>query len=128
MWRRDGGCPPPKNPHIPNTPTEWVQYAVNASARPVLATLLLRLAGVINSAELSRLRTLFAEMDCDGDGIITGAQLASGLASLGSQLSDTDMAEFLSVSKARDVPSVAVLGAWGAWCYCMWCASWQSMW
>lgn len=57
--------------------------------------------GVINIQELARLRALFQEMDLDGDGIITGQQLHAGLTSLGANLSEQDLAEFITVSKVR---------------------------
>lgn len=55
--------------------------------------------GAVNSKQLVRLREMFQEMDTDGDGIITGQQLAAGLGQLGTQLSEQDLAEFLQVSK-----------------------------
>lgn len=57
--------------------------------------------GVINGAELSRLRAIFQDMDLDGDGIISGQQLHAGLASLGARLSEQDLAEFIAVSKVN---------------------------
>ncbi|KAF8071086.1 CPK12 [Scenedesmus sp. PABB004] len=55
--------------------------------------------GVVNITELGKLRSLFVEMDLDGDGIISAAQLQAGLASLGTHLSERDLAEFMHVSK-----------------------------
>eukprot|EP00879_Flechtneria_rotunda_P016337 GHRR01017093.1.p1 GENE.GHRR01017093.1~~GHRR01017093.1.p1 ORF type:complete len:218 (+),score=81.76 GHRR01017093.1:806-1459(+) len=58
-------------------------------------------SGAINSQELARLRALFQEMDADGDGVISGKQLHAGLASLGTNLSEADLAEFMHVSLVR---------------------------
>jgi hypothetical protein len=55
--------------------------------------------GAVDSAQLQRLKKLFQEMDLDGDGIISGQQLAAGLAQLGTTLTDKDLAEFLQVSQ-----------------------------
>lgn len=55
--------------------------------------------GAVDSVQLQKLRKLFQEMDLDGDGIISGQQLAAGLAQLGTTLTDKDLAEFLQVSR-----------------------------
>lgn len=44
---------------------------------------------------------MFQEMDLDKDGIISGQQLQAGLASLGTDLTQQDIAEFLLVSKVQ---------------------------
>jgi hypothetical protein len=59
--------------------------------------------GAVDSAQLQKLRKLFQEMDLDGDGIISGQQLAEGLAQLGTTLSDKDVAEFLQVSRVSQL-------------------------
>lgn len=59
---------------------------------------------VLQFGELDRLKQLFSQMDDDGDGFISGQQLHEGLASLGTQLSETDIAEMLLVSKVRVRP------------------------
>jgi hypothetical protein len=55
--------------------------------------------GAVDSAQLQRLKKLFQEMDLDGDGIISGQQLAAGLAQMGTTLTDKDLSEFLQVSR-----------------------------
>eukprot|EP00775_Hariotina_reticulata_P006118 gene6118-6357_t len=55
--------------------------------------------GALQNQELNRLRSMFQEMDLDKDGIISGQQLQAGLASLGTDLTEQDIAEFLLVSK-----------------------------
>jgi Ca2+-binding EF-hand superfamily protein len=59
--------------------------------------------GAVDSAQLQQLKMLFQEMDLDGDGIISGQQLAAGLAQLGTTLSDKDVAEFLQVSRVSGI-------------------------